>query len=281
MEGIILKGLGSFYTISTDCGEVVCKLRGKLRLLKTPPLPGDRAIVSLLPDGTGWILELLPRKNMLVRPPVCNIDCLVLVVSQAPPVTDFYLIDRMTVSARAVDIEPLICVNKQDISSGDGLLRLYSDAGFAVFPICALTGEGVDGLEKAIAKKSVAFAGNSGVGKSTLLNALDPRLGRATGELSEKLGRGKHTTRHVELFTLSCGALVADTPGFSAFELASDMEKSELARLFIDFEPYIGLCRFSDCRHVGVQGCAVEAAVGNGIRPERYESYKRMLAEMK
>lgn len=278
-EGVILKGVGGFYTVQTPEGQVVCRARGKFRLEKTSPLPGDRVRVSLLPDGSGWLTSIFPRRNAFVRPPVCNIDAMVMVVSEAVPVSDPYLIDRMTVIAAHRGVEVIICVNKSDLAPGLNLTDIYGRAGFHVIQSSGLTGSGLDELVGAISGKIVAFTGNSGVGKSTLLNALDPEHLRETGEVSEKLGRGRHVTRHVELFRLPCGVIAADTPGFAALDAAVGIGKEELASCFIDFRPYLNECRYSGCLHVGVRGCALEDAVRAGdVVRERYESYRRMLA---
>ena len=278
LEGVILKGISGFYTVETSDGAVVCRARGKFRLQKLTPLPGDRVMISVLPDGTGWLNSLLPRKNVFVRPPVCNIDAIVMVISQAVPVSDPFLIDRMTVIAASRGIEVIICVNKDDLVPGTDLAGIYGDAGFRVIRSSALTGAGINELMEAIEGKVVAFTGNSGVGKSSLLNHLDSALVRKTGDISEKLGRGRHVTRHVELFRLPRGVIAADTPGFAALDADSEIKKEELAGHFLDLRPYLGGCRYSGCLHVGVQGCAVYRAVEDGmIRPERYESYKRML----
>ncbi len=278
-EGVILKGIGGFYTVETKDGAVVCRARGKFRLEKITPLPGDRALISRLPDGSGRLEAILPRKNVFVRPPICNIDAMVMVVSEAIPVSDPFLIDRMTVIAASGGIEVVLCVNKDDLAPGSGLAGIYTDAGFRVVRSSALTGAGLDELVSAIRGKVVAFTGNSGVGKSTLLNALDPGRERETGEVSGKLGRGRHVTRHVELYALPCGAIAADTPGFAALDADGGIKKEDLAGYFIDFRPFLGGCRYTGCLHVGVRDCAVYGAVEDGlIRPERYESYRRLLA---
>jgi ribosome biogenesis GTPase len=215
---------------------------------------------------------------------VANIDLLVVVASQAVPVTDPFLIDRVAAIAAARRCDTLICVNKCDLEPGEELARIYERAGFLTLRISARTGEGMDALRRAIAGKVCAFTGNSGVGKSSILNALEAGFDLATGEISDKLGRGRHTTRHVELFRLSCGALAADTPGFASF----DVDKMELARKeelqysFREFAPYLGKCQFQDCAHVKEKGCAVLAAVRTGeIVPSRHQSYVRLYEQAK
>lgn len=283
-EGLIRKALSGFYYIDDGQGVVTCRARGKHRHAGLTPLVGDRVRFTLLPDGSGALDEILPRKNEFYRPAVANIDLLVVVASQAVPVTDPFLIDRVAAIAAARGVETLICVNKCDLEPGDGLARIYETAGFPTLRVSAETGEGMDALREAIAGKVCAFTGNSGVGKSSILNALERDFDLATGEVSDKLGRGRHTTRHVELFRLSCGALAADTPGFSSF----DVDKMELERkerlqyAFREFAPYLGKCRFQDCAHVKEKGCAVIEAVRAGeIPPTRHQSYVRLYEQAK
>ena len=278
-EGMIRKALSGFYYIDDGQNVVTCRARGKHRHAGLTPLVGDRVRFTLLPDGSGALDEILPRKNEFCRPAVANIDLLVVVASQAVPVTDPFLIDRVAAIAAARGVETLICVNKCDLEPGDGLARIYEKAGFPTLRVSAETGEGIAALRKAIAGKVCAFTGNSGVGKSSILNALEADFDLATGEVSDKLGRGRHTTRHVELFRLSCGALAADTPGFSSF----DVDKMELERkeklqyAFREFAPYLGKCWFQDCAHVKEKGCAVLEAVRAGeIPPTRHQSYVRL-----
>ena len=215
---------------------------------------------------------------------MANIDLLVVVAAQAVPVTDPYLIDRVVAIAESRGCDSLICVNKCDLASGEDLARIYEQAGFHTVRLSAQTGEGIDELRQAIAGKVCAFTGNSGVGKSSLLNALEPDMDLATAQVSDKLGRGRHTTRHVELFRLSCGALAADTPGFSSFDV-DYMElgrKEELQYAFREFAPYLGKCRFQDCAHLKEKGCAVLAAVAAGEIPKsRHQSYARLYEQAK
>ncbi|NBI09118.1 ribosome small subunit-dependent GTPase A [Colidextribacter sp. OB.20] len=278
-EGVIRKALSGFYYVDDGQSVVTCRARGKHRHAKLTPLVGDRVAFTLQPDGSGALDEILPRKNEFYRPAVANIDLLVVVASEAIPATDPFLIDRVAAIAAARGCETLICVNKRDLEPGEELARVYERAGFPTVRVSARTGEGMEELRRLLAGRVCAFTGNSGVGKSSLLNALEADFDLATGEVSEKLGRGRHTTRHVELFRLSCGALAADTPGFSSF----DVDKMELARkeelqyAFREFSPYLGKCRFQDCAHVKEKGCAVLAAVEAGeIPPTRHRSYVRL-----
>lgn len=278
-EGIIMKALSGFYYVDDGGTVTTCRGRGRLRHEKVTPLVGDRVRFTPLGDGSGALNEILPRKNEFYRPAVANIDQLVIIASEAIPVTDPFLIDRVAAIAAGRGCECVICINKCDLAPGDALARIYESAGFPTLRISAETGMGIAQLRGLISGKVSAFTGNSGVGKSSILNALEPGVGLATGAVSQKLGRGRHTTRHVELFRLSCGAVVADTPGFSSF----DVEKMELMRrealqsCFPEFAPYLGRCRFQDCAHVKEKGCAVLEAKERGlIQPTRHQSYVRL-----
>ena len=278
-EGIIRKALSGFYYVDDGQSVITCRARGKHRHAKISPLVGDRVRFTTLEDGSGALDEILPRKNEFYRPAVANIDLLVVVASRAIPVTDPFLIDRVAAIAAARGCETLICVNKCDLEPGLKLARIYERAGFPTLQVSAETGEGLEELRRFLTGKVCAFTGNSGVGKSSILNALEADFDLPTGEISQKLGRGRHTTRHVELFRLSCGALAADTPGFSSF----DVDRMELARkeelqyAFREFAPYLGRCRFQDCAHGKEKGCAVLAAVEAGDIPEsRHRSYVRL-----
>lgn len=283
-EGIIRKALSGFYYVDDGQTVTACRARGKHRYAGQAPLVGDRVRFTPLENGAGALDEILPRKNEFYRPAVANIDLLVVVAAQAVPVTDPYLIDRVVAIAESRGCDSLICVNKCDLASGEDLARIYEKAGFHTVRLSAQTGEGIDELRQAIVGKVCAFTGNSGVGKSSLLNALEPDMDLATAQVSDKLGRGRHTTRHVELFRLSCGALAADTPGFSSFDV-DYMElgrKEELQYAFREFAPYLGKCRFQDCAHLKEKGCAVLEAVAAGEIPKsRHQSYARLYAEAK
>ena len=282
-QGVIRKALSGFYYVDDGRTVTTCRARGKHRHAGVSPLVGDRVRFTPLADGSGALDEILPRKNEFYRPAVANIDLLVVVASQAVPVTDPFLIDRVAAIAAARGCETLICVNKCDLESGDGLAAIYEKAGFPTLRVSAQTGEGLDALRRCLAGKVCAFTGNSGVGKSSILNALEADFDLATGEISDKLGRGRHTTRHVELFPVA-GGLVADTPGFSSFDV-DEMEaipKEELASAFREFAPFLGGCRFQGCAHVKEKGCAVRAAVEAGtIAPSRHKSYVRLYQQAK
>lgn len=280
VEGRIVKALSGFYYVQTAEESLLeCRARGKFRLDGTSPLVGDRVLCSTDAGGRGRIDRVLERKNWFIRPAVANIDALVFVASGANPVTDPFLIDRVSVIASESDCELIVCVNKTDLAAADDLSESFRKAGFPVVRTSAATGEGIEALKALLSGKTSAFTGNSGVGKSSLLNRMLPGLQLETAEVSEKLGRGKHTTRHVELFSLGGNSFIADTPGFASFELEmmKSIAKEELAEDFIDFRPYLGRCRFNDCAHLQEPGCAVTEALRLGeLQPSRYRSYTRL-----
>ncbi len=284
MTGQIVKALSGFYYVDTGEGQPVpCRGRGKLRHQKLTPLVGDRVEITRLDDGTGMVNTILPRKNQFRRPMVANIDQMVMIASGAVPVTDPFLIDRMAAMAEWKGCEVLICFNKCDLDRAEELAAVYRSAGFPTLQVSAETGDGVRELAAALTGKVSAFTGNSGVGKSSILNALQPGFGLQVGEVSEKLGRGRHTTRHVELLPV-CGGLVADTPGFSSFDVEQleAIPKEEVASAFREFRPYLDLCRFQGCAHVKERGCAVREAVSEGkIAPSRHKSYVRLYEQAK
>ena len=283
-EGTIMKALSGFYYVDDGQSMTACRGRGKLRHEKVTPLVGDRVRFTPQGDGSGSLDEILPRKNQFFRPAVANIDQLVIIASEAIPVTDPFLIDRVAAIAESRGCDCIICVNKCDLADGESLAAIYRAAGFRTLRVSAETGEGIDSLRELISGKVSAFTGNSGVGKSSILNALDPRFSLATGDVSQKLGRGRHTTRHVELLRLSCGALVAGTPGVSSFDVdrMGLARAEELQHAFREFGPYLDQCRFQDCAHVKEKGCAVLEALAQGkIQPTRHQSYVRLYEQAK
>ena len=283
-EGRIQKALSGFYYVDTGSEVLTCRARGKFRKEGISPLVGDRVTVRELGNGEGFVESILPRKNAFERPAVANIDQLVVIGSAAIPKTDPFLIDRIAAIAALKGCEVVVLLNKCDLDPAEELYRIYTAAGFPTLRISAETGEGLEELIPLITGKLSAFTGNSGVGKSSILNALKPGVSLETGDVSEKLGRGRHTTRHVELIRLSCGAMVADTPGFSSFD-TERMElcrKEELAGRFREFAPYQDRCQFQDCAHVKEKGCAVLAAVKAGEIPKsRHDSYVRLYEQAK
>ena len=285
IKGQIVKALSGFYYVNTQEGtQLQCRARGKFRKDGDSPLVGDWVEVRETEEGAGMVWEILPRRNAFARPAVANIDQLVIVASGAIPQTDPFLIDRVSAIAALKGCDTLLILNKCDLDQAERLWEIYTRAGMPVVRVSAETGEGMGDLVPLIAGKLSAFTGNSGVGKSSILNALEPDFGLSTAAVSEKLGRGRHTTRHVELFTLRCGARVVDTPGFSSFDAEElDLElKERLPETFVEFRPYLGQCRFQGCSHTKEKGCAVRAAVKEGTIPRsRHDSYVRLYEELK
>ncbi len=278
MDGTIIKALSGFYYVNSGDGVYECRARGKFRLDGTSPMVGDR--VSFDADGSkGYVTAVHERKNFFIRPTVANIDALIFIAANTNPVTDPFLIDRVSVITEEAGCELIVCINKTDIDPADELFNIYSASGFETYRVSAETGDGIGELKNALRGKICAFTGNSGVGKSSILNAMLPELRLQVGEVSEKLGRGRHTTRHVELFDAGDETYIADTPGFASFEIEmmQTIDKSELQYDFRDFKNYIGSCRFADCAHLKEPGCAVTAAVKTGqIQKSRYDSYARL-----
>lgn len=284
MTGIILRGIGGFYYVCDETGAIhQLRAQAKIRRVRLTPLVGDR--VEFEPakgEMDGWLKEILPRDNSLVRPSVANIDLIVLVAAAASPKIDSLLIDRMLISARKANIEAMLVVNKCDLDreTAEDIRRRYSCAGIDVMTTSAETGEGVDALRKRLSGLTHAFGGQSGVGKSSLINALYS-FDLTVGRVSDKIERGKHTTRRCELIPLKGGGRVLDTPGFSLLE-TDLIEPKSVSSLYPEFFPYEGKCRFSPCYHAGEPDCCVKDALAEGAFPrERYESYIEILNEMK
>lgn len=276
--GRIVRSLSGFYDVQTPEGVVTCRGRGSLRKNQESPLTGDMVEITV-ENGKGMVEKILPRRNRFVRPAVANVDALVVFAANTNPVTEPFLIDRVAAIAGDQEVPVYIVINKCDLDPAVNLARIYQNAGFSVIVASAETGEGVEKLRSQIRGKLTAFTGNTGVGKSSMLNQLCPRLNLATGEVSEKLGRGRHTTRHVELFDLGDDTFVADTPGFASFdtEQMDVILKDNLQYAFGDFAPYLGACQFHDCSHRKEPGCAVRQAAEQGIiEPTRYDSYLRL-----
>ena len=283
-RGRIEKALSGFYYVNTGRETLQCRARGKFRKEGLSPLVGDWVQVRELGGGEGFVEAVETRRNVFSRPAAANIDQLVILASAAVPVTEPYLIDRIAAIAALKGCDVLVCLNKCDLDPAEGLYGIYSRSAIPVLRISAETGEGLDALHRAIAGKLNAFTGNSGVGKSSVLNALVPGLQLPVGEVSKALGRGRHTTRHVELFPLDGGTYVIDTPGFSSFDTEEmDLElKEHLPETFPEFAPYVGECRFTGCTHTKEKGCRVLQAVKDGDIPvSRHKSYLRMFDELK
>lgn len=276
--GRIVRSLSGFYDVQTEKAVITCRGRGSLRKNNDTPLTGDMVEITV-EGGKGMVERILPRKNRFIRPAVANMDALVVFAANVNPVTEPYLIDRVAAIAGDQEVQVIICINKCDMDPAVDLRKIYQNAGFSVISASAETGEGVEQLRALLMGKFTAFTGNTGVGKSSMLNRLCPELNLPTGEVSQKLGRGRHTTRHVELFAIAPDTYVADTPGFASFdtEQMDVILKDNLQYAFGDFAPYIGDCQFHDCTHRAEPGCAVRQAVETGkLEKTRYDSYLRL-----
>ena len=265
-SGIIIKCLGGLYTVESPDGICECKARGVFRNRGISPCVGDSVAVE---DGV--ITEIAPRRNCIIRPPLANLDQLIFIVSTCEPAPNYLILDKFIAIAEYKGITPVVVITKTDLGDSRPIHEIYGGIGIEVAEVRYEDEASVEAVRKLLSGRISAFTGNSGAGKSTLLNAVDPSLSIATGEISRKLGRGRHTTRHAELYKLSGGGYIADTPGFSTFE-----------GCFREFGPFTGDCRFRDCAHLCEKGCAVVAAVERGeISRSRHESYKTMYEEAK
>ena len=284
MTGILIKAISGFYYVSHDGNVYECKARGNFRKAGVSPVVGDTVEFSLVDNTHGIVESICERKNLFNRPLVANIDKLFIVSAYSTPAPDTLMIDRLSALAVYNNIEPIIVFNKSDMGSFDEFYNIYTSAGFKTFVVSARDNVGIKRLKAEMSGCVCAFSGNSGVGKSSILNALFPELQLKTGEVSDKLGRGRHTTRHTELFFVGDGAYVVDTPGFSTVDNNEDLYnfKLSLAECFPDFSEYLGGCKFTSCSHTTEKGCAVIAAVENGkIQKSRHESYVTLAAELK
>ena len=282
-EGLILKGIGGFYYVENADGVFECKAKGKFRKEGITPLAGDRVVITIRTDKENTIDEIKERKNKLRRPPVANIDKLFVVVSTAKPYPNTLVIDKMLVLAEKHNIEPIVVITKTDLDEYEELYKTYKSAGYKVFLHSKETAENVGAIMKELNGSICAFTGNSGVGKSTLINAMCPTLTLETGEISDKLGRGRHTTRQAEIFHVENG-LVIDTAGFSSIDFSDDsvIFSGDLENYFPEIREHIGECKFTGCAHLGDKGCVVTELVESGeMRLSRYESYKTMYEEQK
>ena len=282
-RGRIEKALSGFYYVNTGTEILQCRARGKFRREGTTPLVGDWVQVRDLGGGEGFVEVIEPRKNLFSRPSAANIDQLVIIASGAIPVTTPYLIDRISAIAVLKHCQVLLCLNKSDLGPAEDLYSIYNASAIPVLRVSAETGEGIAALRAAITGRLNAFTGNSGVGKSSILNALNPSFSLPVGEVSKALGRGRHTTRHVEMLSLGENTYVIDTPGFSSFDTEElNLElKQHLPETFPEFLPYLGQCRFTGCRHIKEKGCAVLQAVKDGNIPRsRHQSYVRLAEEL-
>lgn len=280
MQGVIISSFGDSFRVASDGGEYVCRARGSLRTKDMTPLCGDRVELDASGDET-VITSIFPRKNEIIRPPLANLDIIVLVCSTVEPAPNILNLDKFTAVSVFKGISPVIVFTKSDMSDPQKYVELYSGV-FPVFAVDNITGDGTDGLRQVIRGRFSALAGNAGVGKSSLINNLCPGYGAKTGEISRKLGRGRHTTRRTEIYPLPDGGYIADTPGFAAFstDRYGIIFKDDLAGCFPEFDGYIGKCRYPDCSHTKEQGCAVlDALKAGAISQSRHKSYCEMYAE--
>ncbi len=281
VNALIIKEKRGLFACLADKKLYSCRAATRFRNRGTAPVAGDKVKISLNPDGSGFITEICDRKNYFLRPHIANVDCFVIVITPAFPSPDLFVIDKLSCVAEKGNATPVFVVNKNDVGDGEALAKIYEKCGFKVFVTRADVGEGVEGLKEYLAGKTSVFCGASGVGKSSLLNILCPDADAQTGSISEKIGRGKNTTRHTELFELKNGGFVADTPGFSLLELgeAFDAEPGELANYFPEFEEYRYSCKYRNCTHTKDEGCTVLQASENGEIPESRVSSYRLLYE--
>ncbi len=278
-KGIIIKSIGGLYLVESPSGLFECKARGVFRNQGLTPYIGDDVIFE---DGV--INELLPRRNEIIRPPIANLDQIILIVSTCKPVPNILLMDKFIAISEYKGIKPIVMVTKIDLASFEQIFDIYKRVGVETLVVDYNNDESIQKIKQTLKGKISVFTGNSGVGKSTLMNAIDSTLSIPTGEISEKLGRGRHTTRHAELYKIKDGGYIADTPGFSTFETNKYdiIKKEELSSCFVEFREYMDDCKFKDCSHTKEKGCAVIEAVNNGdIVESRHKSYCHMYEEAK
>lgn len=284
LNGIILKGIGGFYYIETAEGVYECKARGLFRKEGLSPVAGDRVLITVDDTGKGVIDEIGERKNLLIRPPVANLDRLLIVSSVAEPYPNILVLDKLIAIAEVKGIEPAIIFTKCDLANADELCRIYSNAGFTAVAVSTVTGDGGEQVRELLKGHICAFTGNSGVGKSSLLNMLYPDLQLATAQISQKLGRGRHTTRSVELYKIDENSYIADTPGFSSLDMQRYelIRKDDLQYAFREFKESIGKCRFTSCSHTAEPDCEIRRRLDCGeIEQSRYDSYVKLYEDVK
>ncbi len=285
IEGLITKGIAGFYYVSTNKGLFECKARGKFRNDKISPIVGDKVIIQITDETqfTGNIDKILPRDNELIRPKVANISQAVIVFSANKPEPNIDLLDRFILIIEQQNIDIVICINKIDIDS-EGTLnkiqRIYKNSGYKIIGSSVKLEYGLEEIKEQLKNKITVFAGPSGVGKSSLLNKLEPKLKLQTGEISTKIERGKHTTRHAELIEFECGSYIVDSPGFTSIAI-NNIEEEKLQYYFKEFTPFIGKCKFNGCSHTHEPNCAVIEQIHNNISKERYERYKIIYNELR
>ena len=285
LEGVIIKGIGGFYYVMTRKGVFECRARGIFRERNLVPLIGDRVLIRMREEGgAGYIEEILDRKSHLTRPPVANATQVIIVVSIKKPDINYWLLDRFIIMAEHENLKIKICLNKIDLVDENDMNYItdtYTKANYGVIRTSTITGEGIVGLKRILKDNITVFAGPSGVGKSSLINSINPKLNLETGEVSKKTTRGKHTTRHVELINLDVNSYVVDTPGFSSLDIGFIERDTELAEYFTEIYSYGHRCKFVGCLHHKEPDCEVKLQVENGnISNTRYENYINFLKEI-
>jgi ribosome biogenesis GTPase len=283
-RGRIIKGISSFYYVKIENGKIIeCRARGKFRKNNITPVVGDRVLVDLIDEEHGTIEEIEPRKSMLIRPVVANVDQTIVIFSLKNPDISFTLLDKLLISIEHNNLDAIICLNKSDLDVEgifDKVKSIYENIGYRVIKTNGKTGEGIEDLKEALKGRISVFAGPSGVGKSTISNRLQDKVKMETGDVSKKISRGKHTTRHAELIEVEKDTYIVDTPGFSSLDL-SFIKPEELQHVFKEFQEYIGGCKFTSCLHFKENSCIIKDKVEEGIIPvERYNAYVDILQEL-
>lgn len=284
-KGKILRGIGGFYYVKTDVGLIECRARGVFRNKSVMPYVGDNVTIEISDDGTGYVTSIETRDNYFIRPPIANVDLLLIVVAMSNPSPDLMFLDKMLIQAQYSEVEAIICFNKSDLLSEEAdssYVDIYQNLGYKVFVTSTYTGEGIDEIKDAINGKVISVCGFSGVGKSSLLNIILGTANLEVGEISKKLSRGKHTTREVSLIEYTNGSYLADTPGFSSLALPDAINKNNLKDYFIEFKSFENICKFGDCLHITDKLCGVCEAVKNKkISQSRYNNYINLYENIK
>lgn len=285
MRGIIVKGIAGFYYVKTEDQIYQCKARGIFKKNSIIPYVGDDVVIEVTDEkaGEAIINEILPRKNFFIRPPIANVDCFIIVIALANPEPNLTILDKFLVMAEKAHTEIIVCLNKVDLDTNDNLNKILNIYGqlYPVIKVSGRTGDGIEELKVLLKNKKGALAGPSGVGKSTLLNKLQADANVETGDISHKSKRGKHTTRHVEIFDLDFGGMIYDTPGFTSFDIL-EAEEDELPFLYPEMHPFVGQCKYDNCRHIKEPKCRIREAVELGdIHKSRYNSYVTQYEEIK
>lgn len=282
-KGTIIKGISGFYYVKYNNTIVECKAKGRFKKDEISPMVGDSVTFDFVGNDNGIIKEILPRKTMMIRPSVSNIDQINIVCSIKNPDINFYVLDKLIILAELSRVKPVICINKCDLETEEevnNVANIYSSIGYDVVKTCVKTKYGIDELKKLIKNKISAFAGPSGAGKSSIINTLQSNIKMETGDISKKILRGKNTTRHAELIDIDDSTFIVDTPGFTSIDISS-IPKEKLQLYFKEFKNYLGECKFTSCIHDKEKDCIIKEKVSEGIIPKsRYDSYIAMLSEI-